>query len=419
MPELDPLELTTRQEKIIAVAAALGSVFIHIVIIVGAYRDFWPNREDKKKQLMIVHRIPDRPSTAAPAPADSGPPRKVYSRSEATVVEKGKKPENRERNRPPEPGPVQSESEKQEALPEQPLGEVKKPNTVTIYTDLNEAFFRLEGPASYKGAGTFWERKDLPTGEYKVTFGTVEGYQTPEPQTGILAKEGNISFVGRYTKMTQVMVDVNMEGNHFKIIRPDGHYLDMKGNRQGLFKDLPEGAYTIVFEDLPGLSTPGPQSQTLGRGGGMLRFSGYYGPGGTGTGGRGSGGSGEEPARLARARTVAPPREAKLDRRVRMVVTSYPGPRFETPEELSPPFIVYPETILRKSDYQEGWCQVYLILSINVFGDITLLRVERPAESEQPRYASLIEAVEKAVRTWVFQRQEAEVHVDARFYVER
>jgi hypothetical protein len=97
-----------------------------------------------------------------------------------------------------------------------------------------------------------------------------------------------------------------------------------------------------------------------------------------------------------------------------MVVKSYPWSRIE--DDYDP--IPYPGVIIRKSDFQQGWCQVYLVLQINDSGGIENLTVERPQAEDSSRYEALIGAVEGSVRTWDYDKVRAEVHVDVRFYVE-
>ena len=74
--------------------------------------------------------------------------------------------------------------------------------------------------------------------------------------------------------------------------------------------------------------------------------------------------------------------------------------------------------IIRKSDFQQGWCQVYLILSVDDRGEVLDVTVERPRPEDRPKFELLIKAVDDAVRSWDYDRVKAEVHVDVRFYVE-
>jgi hypothetical protein len=97
-----------------------------------------------------------------------------------------------------------------------------------------------------------------------------------------------------------------------------------------------------------------------------------------------------------------------------MIVKSYPPSGIEENYTAIP----YPGVIIRKSNFQQGWCQVYLILSINDRGEVEEVSVERPRSEDRPRYEALIKAVEVSVRGWDYDRVRAEVHVDVRFYVE-
>ena len=97
-----------------------------------------------------------------------------------------------------------------------------------------------------------------------------------------------------------------------------------------------------------------------------------------------------------------------------MIVQSYPPSRIEESHDAIP----YPGVIIRKSDFQQGWCQVYLILAVSDRGEVLDVAVERPRSEERPRYAPLIKAVDDAVRSWDYDKVKAEVHVDVRFYVE-
>ena len=196
----------------------------------------------------------------------------------------------------------------------------------------------------------------------------------PPPQTKELQEKGQIVFVGKYKRSTEIAVDSNESAAQFTIYRPDGRPVDLKQPGRAFFDDLPPGTYTAVFKDVPGHVTPAPQSRTLAAGGRLSFYaeyvdgatgrgtgggSGTSGGGGSGgegrgtgtgagdgsgAGGRVSGRGGKPPARPAPAS-----REAELDRRVQMIVTSYPPPgsrrattRFRT------------GVIIRKSDFQQG-----------------------------------------------------------------
>ncbi|PKK85639.1 MAG: hypothetical protein CVT48_04550, partial [Thermoplasmata archaeon HGW-Thermoplasmata-1] len=71
--------------------------------------------------------------------------------------------------------------------------------TVTI-TGINNAKFTITGPKTYEGSGTFWTTLNAPVGTYTITYGTVNGYIAPLPETKTLAPNGKITFNGEYTK---------------------------------------------------------------------------------------------------------------------------------------------------------------------------------------------------------------------------
>jgi hypothetical protein len=307
-------------------------------------------------------------------------------------------------------------------------------------TDLAGASFIVGGPAEYRGAGTMWVRKGAPPGKYTVTFNPVAGYATPPVQTKELVAKGQVVFVGKYRRSTELVVDSNTAGARVTIFRPDGRPLDLDRPGRALLDDLPAGNYTAVFKDVPGFNTPPPLTRTLAPGGKLSFFGEYqaassrldsevgeegaasggrgkrYGAGrGSGSGsGDGTGSDGGGGGETSRGKTASGPQETGLDRRVQMIVTSYPPSPIEDDHGTIP----YPEVIIRKSDFQQGWCQVYLILSVSGRGEVLDVAVERPRPEERPRYASLIKAVDDAVRSWDYDRVKVEVHVDVRFYVE-
>jgi hypothetical protein len=189
----------------------------------------------------------------------------------------------------------------------------------------------------------------------------------------------------------------NVPGATFEIRRPDGRKLNMNQPGQAFFENLPPGRYTIVYGDVPGHMTPAPQTRTLGRGGGEgIDFVGSYLPAGEATAG-----------------AAADPAPVRMDRRVQMIVKSYPSTSIEDNFDS----IRYPEIIIKRSNFQRGWCRVYLVLNVGG-GRIRKIHVERPRSEVREQYARLIEAVEAAVGDWDYDKGEAEVHVDVRFYVE-
>lgn len=427
----------TRKERLAAVIAIIAALGVHVVFLLGwglLYR--WSKEEKKKERLMVIRRVQDleppldrvRPlARTAPSgeegksggkPAAAPPPQK------SQVKEQGSEPPQEELTR-------KMGDELQEEKTQPTKVEENAENTVGVVTDLPAASFILSGPAEYRGAGTYWIRKGAPPGKYTVTFHPVAGYVTPPIQAKDLLNKGQIIFVGKYKKSVEILVESNITAAQVTIYRPDGRPLNVTELGRIRFEDLPLGNYTSVFKDRPGFITPSPIVRNL-VAGGNLTFFGEYREGGVGTSGRGTGsgtgigdgtglgsrgrghggggtGFGDAAGKLNRTSHAS-----SMDKRVQMVVKSYPSTNIE--EDFSP--ISYPELIIERSDFQQGWCQVYLIISIAQSGVVKDIYFERPQPGEQTRYAALIQAVENAVRGWDFANVEAEVHVDVRFYVE-
>ncbi len=443
MPRIDPESRLTRAERLAAVVALLGAIVLHVVVIFGWGRlATWTREEQKKERLMVIRRVrdvsprevvpePPRPRTAvegAEGRAGAGeqaPPRPP----DPQVKEQGPEP-------PPEPELSPSMEQELEEKPSESAARSTEhgDNSVSVVTDLPAASFIIEGASQYRGSGTFWVRKGAPPGSYTVTFNPVAGYATPPVQSKELVAKGQIVFVGKYRRSTEIVVDSNEPGASFTIFRPDGRPIDLNRPGRALLDDLPPGTYTAVFKDLPGHITPSPQSRAL-TPGGKLSFFGEYRdaptaggggggaaggvPGGAGAGARGTGpgagGSGSGRGGRPPAKTAAiEPADLGLDRRVQMVVKSYPQTGIERDYEPIP----YPEVIIRKSNFQQGWCQVYLVLKIDDRGDVSEVGIERPRPAARAQFEGLIQAVEEAARRWDYDRVAAEVHVDVRFYVE-
>ncbi len=403
MHELDPLRLTTRRERIVGLVIAAVSVAFHLLVVFGGPGLFTVEEPVKPTRLVRVRPMPSmrREEVLPPHPID-------VNVGLGTVAEEARKKKDEEEKYKPKPRKETDPESPPKPRPPEPKPEESPDTVISVITDQNQATFQIEGTASFKGGGTYWEKRDVPPGSYRVAFAPLSGFDTPASQEGSIERNGKLAFVGRYSKMILVTVDVNLPQASFVIRRPDGRELNMRGQRQAQFKGLPAGSYTITFGDVGGYVTPALYAVTLGKEG-VLAFSGVYRP---------------IPPRAAvvipprpqRQGAAAParPSEPVFDKRVKLVVTSFP----ETSIERNYGMIAYPERAIGRGNYQEGWCQVYLILNVDE-GQIKSILVERPSEQEQARFGPLIEAVKSAVTTWRFDRTRAEVHVDARFFVER
>lgn len=448
-PSDERLTLEERIAVVIAIAVAVG---VHLLIFAAGGGIGHLVREEKKRErLMVIRRV--REITPPPEIAMRVPdPRRVQVAADTVPAEKAgvapapPKPEVKVSKHgilPPPPKPEvtpemeqdlqeSKRKEAEEAPAEKPaaaqLSAEVGNSSVSVVTDLPSASFTLNGPAEYQGTGTFWIRRSLPPGTYRIIFSPVEGFGTPSPQTKDLPEKGQIVFVGKYKRSTEVAVETNVSSAQFAIYRPDGRSLDLSRPGRAFFDDLPPGTYTVVFKDVSGYLTPLPLSRTLSAGGSLIFTADYRETSGKRTvsdpstdstrvsyrgarvkpGGEGDGtGSGKGAGRGG-------PAEAMLDRRVQMVVSSTPKTRIE---ERYPP-IAYPEVVIRKSNFQQGWCQVYLVVWVKAGGEVGEIVVERPSPENRRPYEALIKAVEESVRDWDYDKVRAEVHIDARFYVE-
>jgi hypothetical protein len=458
-PSEHRLSLEERVAVVVAIAIAVG---VHLAIFAGGSGIGRITREERKRErLMVIRRV--REITPAPEPMVRVPdPRRAQAAPEAPPLgapaAESPKPEQKVSPHgvlPPPKAEVSPamEEELQESIrkkegdlgprEEQKSSEVGD-NSVSVVTDVAAASFSINGPSEYRGTGTFWIRRGAPPGTYRIAFGAVEGFGTPPPQTKELQEKGQIVFVGKYRRSTEIVVESNVPGARVTVYRPDGRSIDLSCPGRVLLDDPPSGVYTAVFKDVPGHIAPAPISKNLAPGSGLSFFGEYRqsplaraqetaaaekeaaaakeaaereaAGGASGAGGRKSGrsdaGGGTGSGRKGTG--LAGPEEGGLDRRVQMVVKSYPSTDIERGFDPIP----YPGVIIRRSNFQQGWCQVYLIVDVDEEGRARHITIERPTQESRPQFDALIRAVEAAVRSWDYDRVKAEVHVDVRFYVE-
>jgi hypothetical protein len=102
-----------------------------------------------------------------------------------------------------------------------------------------------------------------------------------------------------------------------------------------------------------------------------------------------------------------------LDPRVKMVVTSYPPTGIEQGHTQVP----YPDRKIRKHQFTTGWWNVYVQLRTDATGRVVRRAVLRP-ETNGPLEKIFVTQVNQEIDKWSFDRKEAEINVDVRFYVE-
>jgi outer membrane protein assembly factor BamB len=76
-------------------------------------------------------------------------------------------------------------------------------SAIVVTTNLDEASFTINGPATYSGSGKESTFKNVPAGTYTVTFNDVEGYQTPESIQKEVGEGDIVTFSGEYIKLPE------------------------------------------------------------------------------------------------------------------------------------------------------------------------------------------------------------------------
>jgi len=77
---------------------------------------------------------------------------------------------------------------------------------IAVTTNVTAATFTITGPTTFSGGGTSFMQAGVPPGSYTITYGAVDGYNTPPSETKTLIPNGGISFVGTY--VASIVVDL-------------------------------------------------------------------------------------------------------------------------------------------------------------------------------------------------------------------
>ena len=161
--------------------------------------------------------------------------------------------------------------------PEETFGTIQ----VSIDGVRTEATWHLEGPdTDYDGEGDE-VLLGMPTGTYALTWGGLEGYDspTPNPTAGTLNEGQILEFHGSYLRQVgTVQVDVgpgDLEAPWYL----DGPDADYSGDGDDVLADMPIGTYTMTWGDLLGYDSPqpNPTADVLEKGA-LLDFLGVYTP---------------------------------------------------------------------------------------------------------------------------------------------
>ena len=78
--------------------------------------------------------------------------------------------------------------------------------TINVSTNNASAAFSISGPNNYNGNGASWSQSSVPVGTYTITYGAINGYNTPSSQTFTLSTNSTISFSGNYSVTPTVSI---------------------------------------------------------------------------------------------------------------------------------------------------------------------------------------------------------------------
>jgi hypothetical protein len=129
----------------------------------------------------------------------------------------------------------------------------------------------LTGPDSSIANGTGDASLEAqPVGEYELTWGSVDGYSTPDPQTSTLEANGTVVFAGTYVRrevpLGTIVVDPNPNSINapWTVEGPSGFWAEGTGDQT--LVDCVVGSYSLIWGSVEGYVTPGPQAADLSSG---------------------------------------------------------------------------------------------------------------------------------------------------------
>jgi hypothetical protein len=144
--------------------------------------------------------------------------------------------------------------------------------TIEVTSDPSGAPFTLSGPANYSGV-TPWNETDVPIGSYTITWGFVEGHETPPKEDRPLTTGETVVFHGIYQQVNgAIEVTSEPSGASFSLSGPE-NYRDVTPWRK---TSAPVGTYTITWGFMGDVyETPQQNSKELVKGD-TITFHGKY-----------------------------------------------------------------------------------------------------------------------------------------------
>lgn len=149
---------------------------------------------------------------------------------------------------------------------------------ISIEPDYLEAGWTLAGPdgLSKQGSGAT-VFADIPAGSYTVSWADISGWTKPGTSSGILEENGQLSFSGAFTMVSNGSVVISVEpaglSAPWTLIGPYG--FQQQGGGSDSLSDLPIGTFTLTWNTVAGYTTPSSDTQTL-TADGTITFLGEY-----------------------------------------------------------------------------------------------------------------------------------------------
>jgi len=138
--------------------------------------------------------------------------------------------------------------------------------TISVTTDNANATFTLTGPAAYDGSGLSWTKTSVPVGSYTITYDSVSGFITPDPETLVLTADATIEFTASYVSMSTdgtIVINTNVANSIFTVTGATKSY---SGTGSSWTTTAPAGDYTVSWGPVAGYTAPVDQTKTVATG---------------------------------------------------------------------------------------------------------------------------------------------------------
>lgn len=86
-----------------------------------------------------------------------------------------------------------------------PTLRIEYENVINVSVNLENASFTITGPQIFASSGKMWSIKNVPPGNYTITYNNINGYIAPQAETKTLNNEGTITFTGVYNLRGEIV----------------------------------------------------------------------------------------------------------------------------------------------------------------------------------------------------------------------